>query len=425
MSKTVIKVENLSKLYRLGVVGTGTLKHDFNRWWAQARGKEDPYQKIGSENNREEKTESEYVWSLRNLNFEIKEGQTVGIIGKNGAGKSTLLKVLSRITSPTTGSIKINGKIASLLEVGTGFHPELTGRENIFLNGAIMGMSKQDISKKLDEIIHFSGVDKYVDTPVKRYSSGMYVRLAFSVAAHLNSDILIVDEVLAVGDAVFQTKCIDKMTQIAKDGRTVLFVSHNLGTIKGLCERGILLENGNLVLDATTDEAVERYAYGSLNFGKEVNLLNVKREGHNEKLIFENIKFKDNPLPFGQPMAFSVKLKTIQPGYDKDLDFGIIIKDKNFNPVYHFSNRFIHKFFDHQQDEDEYHFEIENNLKPGTYYFNLYLSSASHLQDWLKDVVKIEIADGNPYKYNNTNLIKGVVLPKFDIKLVSSVSSVQ
>ncbi len=421
MAKTVIKVENLSKLYRLGVIGTGTLKHDFNRWWSQVRGKEDPYQKIGSVNNREERAESEYVWSLRNLNFEIKEGETVGIIGKNGAGKSTLLKLLSRITSPSTGSIKVNGKIASLLEVGTGFHPELTGRENIYLNGAIMGMSRSEITNKLDEIIAFSGVEKYVDTPVKRYSSGMYVRLAFSVAAHLDSDIMIVDEVLAVGDAVFQTKCIDKMSQISKDGRTILFVSHNLGTIKGLCERGILLENGVLALDGTTEQAIERYAYGSLNFGKEVNLLDIKRESYGGKLIFENIKFKNNPTPFGAPIEFSIKLKTIEPGYNKDLDFGVVIKDKNFNTVYHFSNRFISKFFDHRKDEDEYVFTIDSNLKPGSYYFNLYLGSNSIVQDWLKDVVKIEISDGNPYNYKNTNLIQGVVLPDFDIKRLSSV----
>lgn len=240
-----LKAENISKQYRLGQVGTGTLSHDLNRFWHKVRGKEDPYLMIGDANDRTAKGGSEYVWSLRDINFEIEQGDAVGIIGRNGAGKSTLLKLLSKVTKPTTGKIYTNGRIASLLEVGTGFHPEMTGRENVFLNGAILGMSRKEIKRKFDEIVDFSGVERYIDTPVKRYSSGMYVRLAFAVAAHLESEILIVDEVLAVGDAEFQKKCLGKMGDVTKgEGRTILFVSHNMEAVRKLCNTGILLSNG-------------------------------------------------------------------------------------------------------------------------------------------------------------------------------------
>jgi lipopolysaccharide transport system ATP-binding protein len=245
---TVIKVEKLSKQYRLGLVGASTFKEDAQRWWAKMRGKEDPFVKLGVENDRTIFDNSKFVWSLKDINFEVQEGDVLGVIGRNGAGKSTLLKILSRVTAPTTGSVKVKGRIASLLEVGTGFHPELTGRENIYLNGAILGMRKHEITRQLDEIIAFAGVEKYIDTPVKRYSSGMYVRLAFAVAAHLESDILILDEVLAVGDAEFQKKCLGKMGDISKnDGRTILFVSHSMVSVQQLCNKGLLLENGRAV----------------------------------------------------------------------------------------------------------------------------------------------------------------------------------
>lgn len=258
----VLKVENLSKQYRLGLVGTGTLSHDLNRWWHKVRGKEDPYLKVGEVNDRSQKG-GEYVWALKDINFEVKQGEVLGIIGKNGAGKSTLLKILSQVTNPTTGSVKVKGRIASLLEVGTGFHPELTGRENIFLNGAILGMTKAEIKSKLDEIVDFSGVAKYVDTPVKRYSSGMMVRLGFAVAAHLEPEILVVDEVLAVGDAEFQKKCLGKMQDVSKQGRTVLFVSHNMGSVKSLCTQGILLKNGLIAETGSIKEVVEAYIAAS------------------------------------------------------------------------------------------------------------------------------------------------------------------
>src|SRR5690554_4750950 len=256
----ILKAENISKQYRLGLVGTGTLSHDLNRWWHRVRGKEDPFLKVGSVNDRSTKADSDYVWALKDINFEVKRGEVLGIIGKNGAGKSTLLKILSRVTGPSTGEIKTRGRIASLLEVGTGFHPELTGRENIYLNGAILGMSKAEIKAKEAEIIEFSGCERYVDTPVKRYSSGMRVRLAFAVAAFLEPDILVIDEVLAVGDAEFQKKAIGKMQDISKgDGRTVLFVSHNMAAVKSLCTRAIVLEHGKTVFEGGTDEAVSYY----------------------------------------------------------------------------------------------------------------------------------------------------------------------
>nr|WP_294936590.1 ABC transporter ATP-binding protein [uncultured Flavobacterium sp.] len=261
MSKDIIlKAENISKQYRLGTVGTGTLSHDLNRWWHKLQGKEDPYLKIGDTNDRTTKGSSQYVWALQDINFEVERGEVLGIIGKNGAGKSTLLKILSKVTSPTTGSIKSRGRIASLLEVGTGFNPELTGRENIYLNGAILGMTKKEITSKLDEIIEFSGCERYIDTPTKRYSSGMTVRLAFAVAAFLEPEILVIDEVLAVGDAEFQKKAIGKMQDISRgEGRTVLFVSHNMAAVRSLCTKGMLIENGRTVFNGDIEETIERY----------------------------------------------------------------------------------------------------------------------------------------------------------------------
>lgn len=262
MSDIVLRVENLYKQYRLGVVGSGTLRDDVGRWFAKMRGKEDPTMQIGATNTLNE-VEGEYVWALQDINFEVKQGEVLGIIGKNGAGKSTLLKILSKITTPTEGNIRIKGRVASLLEVGTGFHPELTGRENIFLNGAILGMTKAEIRKKLDEIIDFAGVAKYVDTPVKRYSSGMRVRLGFAVAAFLEPEILVVDEVLAVGDAEFQKKAIGKMQDVSQgEGRTVLFVSHNMGSVKSLCSNAIILEQGRLKQQGDVEEIVACYFGG-------------------------------------------------------------------------------------------------------------------------------------------------------------------
>jgi lipopolysaccharide transport system ATP-binding protein len=269
MNNIAIKVENISKLYRLGEIGTGTIAHDLNRWWAKLRGKEDPFAKLGEANDRTAKGNSDYVWSLRNLSFEVAKGDVVGIVGRNGAGKSTLLKVLSKVTTPTSGRVNIQGRIASLLEVGTGFHPELTGRENIFLNGAILGMTKTEIRSKFDEIVDFSGVERYIDTPVKRYSSGMYVRLAFAVSAFLEPEILIVDEVLAVGDAEFQKKCLGRMQDVSRnDGRTILFVSHNMAAVSNLCNNCIFMRNGTLHSVGPTTQIIEEYiSFGNQNTG--------------------------------------------------------------------------------------------------------------------------------------------------------------
>ncbi len=256
----IIKIENLSKMYRLGVIGTGTISHDINRWWHKVRGKEDPYLKIGEANVSDNKSTSGYVWALKDINLEVMPGEVLGIIGKNGAGKSTLLKILSKVTGPTTGKISYRGRIGSLLEVGTGFHRELTGRENIYLNGAILGMTKAEIRGKLDEIVDFAGVERYIDTPVKRYSSGMMVRLGFAVAAHLEPEILVVDEVLAVGDAEFQKKAVGKMQDVSnRDGRTILFVSHNMGSIQKLCNRALVLNSGQITYNGEVTNAIKVY----------------------------------------------------------------------------------------------------------------------------------------------------------------------
>src|SRR3990167_9224650 len=312
MSKVVIKAEDISKQYRLGLVGTGTIKDDMKRWWYKMRGAEDPFLKMGETNDRSSKGTSDYVWSLQNINFEINQGDSVGIIGRNGAGKSTLLKILSQVTQPTTGKIYTKGRIASLLEVGTGFHTELTGRENIFLNGAILGMRKHEIARKLDEIIAFSGVERYIDTPVKRYSSGMYVRLAFAVAAHLESEILIVDEILAVGDVEFQKKCLGKLSDVAREGRTIIFVSHNLSAVLNLCNRAILLDHGSVTADGEPKDVVGKYLE-TVDLVTQAPLVErVDRKG-NKALRFLACEILDNknfsvPHVFcGQDMTLSFK----------------------------------------------------------------------------------------------------------------------
>lgn len=289
---TVIEIKNVSKQYRLGQVGTGTIRNDLNRWWAGLRGKEDPFLKIGSE-NRLDITDGEYIWALKDINLEVEQGEVLGIIGKNGAGKSTLLKILSRVTSPTTGEINIKGRIASLLEVGTGFNPDLTGRENIFLNGAILGMTKYEINTKFDEIVDFSGVEKYIDTPVKRYSSGMHVRLAFAVAAYLEPEILVVDEVLAVGDFEFQKKAIGKMQDVSRnEGRTVLFVSHNMTAIENLCNKLCILKNGEFDFQGNINEGISLYLKD--NQGKQINSNN--NSLNDEVLILNKFEIRQDFL---------------------------------------------------------------------------------------------------------------------------------
>lgn len=335
MSNTVIEFNNVGKQYILGTIGTGTLSQDLNRWWANIRGKEDPYLKIGETNDRTQKGDSRFVWALRDINFKVEQGDVVGIVGKNGAGKSTLLKILSRVTSPTTGDIKIKGRIASLLEVGTGFHPEMTGRENIFMNGSIMGMTKAEIKSKFDEIVDFAGVAKYVDTPVKRYSSGMMVRLGFAIAAHLEPEILVVDEVLAVGDAEFQKKAIGKMQDVSKgEGRTVLFVSHNMAAVKSLCQKGIVLENGQLAYQGNIDDSLRYYLNSGAQYEGKKIIDAIKQ--HKSTLHFEKIEINGTEnYQSAIPSAQHTLSLNIEGYADEDVntDVILILKSKSETPL--------------------------------------------------------------------------------------------
>ena len=304
MSRKVIEFDRVGKQYVLGTFGTGTLSQDLKRWWARVRGKEDPYLKIGEVNDRTKKGDSRFVWALKDISFSVEQGDVVGIIGKNGAGKSTLLKILSRVTSPTVGSIKVKGRIASLLEVGTGFHPEMTGRENIYMNGSIMGMTRSEITRKLDEIVDFAGVEKYLDTPVKRYSSGMIVRLGFAIAAHLDPEILVVDEVLAVGDAEFQKKAIGKMHDVANgEGRTVLFVSHNMAAVKSLCKKGVVMKNGSIDFTGDIGSTIDRYLQIQDFSGDKLiknNIRKIKPSLHITKIEINGTEMTNSTINSGQ-----------------------------------------------------------------------------------------------------------------------------
>jgi lipopolysaccharide transport system ATP-binding protein len=322
----VISVEGLWKQYRYGSISHATLRKDFESWWALVRGKEDPNSRIGqvlSTKNQERKTRNERseaddrFWALKDVSFDVKQGEILGIIGRNGAGKSTLLKIMSKVTTPTKGRIKIKGRIASLLEVGTGFHPELTGRENIFLNGAILGMTKDEIKRKFDEIVAFAEVEKFIDTPVKRYSSGMYVRLAFAVAAHLEPEILIIDEVLAVGDAQFQKKCLGKMGNVAKEGRTVLFVSHNMGTISRLCTNAFLLDNGKLQAMGNVKETINLYLLSSTSSTAKMNWLPEEAPGDSTCRLLSVMLIQDKGYPTIQiditkTFAIEIEIEVLQ-----------------------------------------------------------------------------------------------------------------
>lgn len=383
-----IKVENLSKYYRLGVINNGTLFRDIQSWWARVRGKEDPHAKIGSKYD----PTAEGFWALKDLNFEIKKGDRVGIIGHNGAGKSTLLKLLSQITSPTEGSIKINGKIASLLEVGTGFHPEMTGRENIYMNGAILGMTHEEIDKKVNDIIEFSEIGEHIDTPVKRYSSGMYVRLAFAVAAHLDSDILIADEVLAVGDAAFQKKALGKMNELSSgQGRTVLFVSHNMAQIKALCNKGIVLEKGSVVRqDNNIDKSIEYYMginnsndkitkYEWTDFSNKGNAyfspLELKILNNENNVFTTPIDYKEN---FKFLIRFKVEEKT-------NFDFSLKIS-KGIEPVMQFFKNESYGVGIHEEI-----FDVPKRMfYPGKYYLNLAASNLTE-KKWIIDSSRMDI----------------------------------
>lgn len=419
---TVINIEDISKKYIIThqpkdsyptLADTTTQKCSY---WSNRLIQ--PFQRTSKQDSTTQKTSEEF-WALENVSFKIQQGERVGIIGRNGAGKSTLLKLLSRITEPTKGRITLEGRVASLLEVGTGFHPELTGRENIFLNGAILGMTKVEIKRNFDAIVAFAEVEKFLDTPVKRYSSGMYVRLAFAVSAHLEPEILIIDEVLAVGDTVFQKKCLDKMLEASDQGKTILFVSHNLSSIRTLCSRAILLDKGRLIYSGGVEETIDNYLGEAIVARREIDLTTIERKGSLQELIFAKITFLDYPLRFGAPIKFKLRLKSNKTKTSfHDLDFGVAIRDKNLNTIIHCSNRYLNQHFDHDCDENGYLFEIDNRLKPGGYSLVLFLREKDVVQDWLIDVLKIEIEDGNPYGFHDTKQIKGAILPDFDISLL-------
>ena len=397
MKDIILKAENISKQYRLGTVGTGTLSHDLNRWWHKIRGKEDPYLRIGETNDRTTKGESDYVWALQDINFEVQRGEVLGIIGKNGAGKSTLLKILSKVTAPTTGSIKSRGRIASLLEVGTGFNGELTGRENVYLNGAILGMTKKEITAKLDEIIAFSGCERYIDTPVKRYSSGMTVRLAFAVAAFLEPEILVIDEVLAVGDAEFQKKAIGKMQDISKgEGRTVLFVSHNMAAVEDLCHNCILLENGTIKNHGKTVDILK--IYSRLN-----NVIN-----KNDKIDVE-LKFEKENNVWGLNEFLIIKITNLLNNKNNYLDI-------SFNDYGGF------KYFSLEGSKIGANLLLNDTieikiLNPGicNKLISIDIGLKKHLHENY-EILLTNVADINTTEILNTKSIMGFIIPEIYIK---------
>jgi lipopolysaccharide transport system ATP-binding protein len=394
----ILKAENISKQYRLGTVGTGTLSHDLNRWWHSIRGKEDPYLKVGETNDRSSKATSEYVWALKDINFEVEAGEVLGIIGKNGAGKSTLLKILSKVTTPTTGSIKYKGRIASLLEVGTGFNPELTGRENVYLNGAILGMTKKEITSKLAEIIEFSGCERYIDTPTKRYSSGMTVRLAFAVAAFLEPEILVIDEVLAVGDAEFQKKAIGKMQDISRQGgRTVLFVSHNMAAVQSLCSRSIVMRNGTKQFDGPTEDAIQFYLKDSTsNF----DMSKVESRKGNGIVKLNNAtvySVQKEILPqSGKKFTILFEFENPENIDSSKMRFDFRIDDYAGQRIAWMSTSLVNN--SHQENCKFIFFEIEKlNLNKGTYYVTTHLLINNEISDWIQNAFSFEVTEGDYY----------------------------
>ena len=395
---TAIEFNNVSKLYRLGLVSSGTLSNDLKRWWQMSiLGKEDPFLKVGSVNDRSKAADSEYVWALKDIDFKVEQGDVVGIIGKNGAGKSTLLKLLSKVTGPTTGTIKARGRIASLLEVGTGFHSELTGRENIYMNGTILGMTKKEIDRKIDEIVDFSGCERYIDTPVKRYSSGMTVRLGFAVAAHLDPEILVVDEVLAVGDAEFQKKAIGKMKDVSQgEGRTVLFVSHNMASIRRLCKNAVLLNNGSIEKRGDVDEIVDYYLKG------QQTLYDFERKG-NGYIRVEKFETSADGIELGQDLEVKMLLHVYRNCDRVDISFDV--KDEGYSQVVHVSN-YDSQFHLLNVKAGESYFVrclIKNiNLSPGTYTSNIWIGSSYEMYDWLRECVRFYVKQNETFIQRET-----------------------
>jgi lipopolysaccharide transport system ATP-binding protein len=408
MSDVILKVENVSKLYRLGTVGTGTFGGDLQRYWkTKILGQEDPFLKIGQTNDRTSKEKAEFVWALQNINFEVKRGEILGIIGKNGAGKSTLLKLLSRITSPTTGSIKSAGRLASLLEVGTGFHPELTGRENIFLNGAILGMTKKEIKSKFDEIVDFSGCELYIDTPTKRYSSGMTVRLGFAVAAFLDPEILVVDEVLAVGDAEFQKRALGKMQEISKgQGRTILFVSHNIGSVSSLCTRGLLMNNGAIEQIGEIKGVIRKYLNENEN-KKDIRLCERHGEGgirFTKTYILDEYGEITTELLAGKAYSIIAEYASCSDEVRlSNLHFAIKINTQDDISIADLSPS-----FNNPKPEQFNSGMIRCNipklpLGQNKYKYNLLVSRNQILMDWVKDANYFNVTNGDYYLTGRVN----------------------
>ena len=394
---TALEFENISKQYQLGKIGTGTLSKDLNRWWARVRGKEDPYLKIGQVNNRTQKANGDFVWALRDINFKVEQGEVVGIIGKNGSGKSTLLKILSKVTSPTIGTIRGRGRVASLLEVGTGFHPEMTGRENIYMNGAIMGMTKAEIDRKLDEIVDFAGIQMYVDTPVKRYSSGMTVRLGFAVAAHLESEILLVDEVLAVGDAEFQKKAIGKMQDVSKgEGRTVLFVSHNMGAVRKLCTRGIVLQNGTLSYAGATEDAIDSYIHSSVSSQNQTGINDLPEDVcGNSQISFQTIEFLDEQglhtqLRCGRYIKIRIKAKS--KSVFKGTKVSVVFRNMYEVPTLAFPTILTRDEFLITEGDITFELTIPKlPLTEGIYSLGVFCNSGKEKLYGIKEAIKVEV----------------------------------
>lgn len=402
MSEIILKAEHVHKQYRLGVIGTGTINNDIKRWWYKIRGKEDPFLKIGDTNDRSLKGNSDYVWALKDINFEVRQGEVLGIIGKNGAGKSTLLKILSRVTTPTKGQINIKGKIASLLEVGTGFHPEMTGRENIYLNGAILGMTKAEIKSKEEEIIDFSGCLRYIDTPVKRYSSGMRVRLAFAVAAHLEPDILVIDEVLAVGDAEFQKKAIGKMQDISKgEGRTVLFVSHNMAAVKNLCTRAIVLKSGTVAFSGGVENAIKFYLEGA----NTVTVASKFKDRKGSGLVkVEEIevygKNKTSKPQTGEPFTLFFSLKNLENISFDAIKFDLRIDDNLGQRISWLSTSLVNENLKDNSNSISFYMD-RLQLNDGKYYVTTYIEANNEVADWIENAFSFEVDKGDYYGTGN------------------------
>ncbi|MHC4870702.1 MAG: ABC transporter ATP-binding protein [Planctomycetota bacterium] len=407
MSDIIIKIENLHKKYRLGQIGTGTIVHDFNRWWCKFLNREDPYLKLGEVNDPSTFSSDEYVYALNNINFEVFKGEVLGIIGKNGAGKSTLLKILSKITGPSSGYFKSKGKIASLLEVGTGFHPELTGRENIYMNGTIMGMSRKEISKKLEDIVDFSGVNRYLDTPVKRYSSGMTVRLGFAVAAHLDPDILVVDEVLAVGDAEFQKKAIGKMKGVSKEqGRTVLFVSHNMAAVKSLCNRVLLLKEGKVSFSGNVDEGVEKYLSDGANLSCiKLSERNDRIQSGNKdiKLVDYTITDLDNNVMNSVNYGYGLKINLLYESKSNlnNLLFYIVIHKNDGSILSTFSNCYTNKIINSLKGNGIVSILIpELKIHPGDYFLDFHIAGKEgNTIDGVENAAILQVESSDKYPY--------------------------